>query len=221
MRARAVLAGCAARAILAACAAGVLMTGCSQWVEGVAVRAAGEPAFRLPGVVDVDEVLLDQAQIRSITGGGQDVTIIPSMDGTSPVDIEELAAAVPPDCRFIFDETAIFGPEIEDFRKTTFQNPPDGTLISQGAAAYRDSATARRSFDALSAAAAQCGDGSYGPLLVGEWTSDAESLQIRPGTCGRDYRLKSSVLVEVTFCGLPDSVSEIVMANIVGNIPGR
>lgn len=221
MRARAVLAGCAARAILAACAAGVLMTGCSQWVEGVAVRAAGEPAFRLPGVVDVDEVLLDQAQIRSITGGGQDVTIIPSMDGTSPVDIEELAAAVPPDCRFIFDETAIFGPEIEDFRKTTFQNPPDGTLISQGAAAYRDSATARRSFDALSAAAAQCGDGSYGPLLVGEWTSDSESLQIRPGTCGRDYRLKSSVLVEVTFCGLPDSVSEIVMANIVGNIPGR
>ncbi len=55
------------------------------------MRAAGEPAFRLPGIVDVDEVLLDQAQIRAITGGGQDVTIIPSMDGKSPVDIEELA----------------------------------------------------------------------------------------------------------------------------------
>ena len=74
-------------------------------------------------MVHVDEVLLDQAQIRAITGGGQNVTIIPSMDGKSPVDIEQLAAEVPADCRFVFAETATFGPDIEDFRKTTFQDP--------------------------------------------------------------------------------------------------
>lgn len=208
------------RAVLAGCAAAVLASGCSQWVGGQPLRAASEPAFTRPGVVKVDEVLLDQAQIRAITGGGQNVTIIPSMDGKSPVDIENLAAEVPADCRFVFAETATFGPDIEDFRKTTFQDPPDATLISQGAASYRDTATARRTFDALSAAAQRCGIGSYGALLIGEVESDAQSLRIRPGNCGRDYRLKGSVLVEVTFCGLPDSVSEIVMTNIVKRIPG-
>ena len=208
------------RAVLAGCAVAMLASGCSQSVEGLPVRAAGEPAFTRPGVVNVDEVLLDQAQIRAITGGGPNVTIIPSMDGKSPVDIENLAAEVPADCRFVFAETATFGPDIEDFRKTTFQDPPDATLISQGAAAYRDTATARRTFDALSAAAQRCGTGSYGALLIGDWKSDAQSLRIRPGNCGRDYRLKGSVLVEVTFCGLPDSVSEIVMTNIVKRIPG-
>jgi PknH-like extracellular domain len=210
-----------ARAALTCCAAAVLATGCTQWVGGLPLRAAGEPEFSPPGIVDVDRVLLDQSQIRAITGGGQDVTIIPSMDGKSPVDIEELADSVPPDCRFIFAETATFGPDIEDFRKTTFQDPPRGTLISEGAAAYRDAATARRSFDALSAAVAQCGNGSYGPLLIGEWAIETDSVHIRPGECGRDYRLKSSVLVEVTFCGLSDSVPDIVMTNIVNKIPGR
>jgi len=107
-----------------------------------------------------------------------------SMDGKSPVDIDELAQAVPPDCRFIFAETATFGPDIQDFRKTTFQNPPKGALISEGAAAYRDAATARRTFDALSAATTECGNGSYGPLLIGEWSTETDSLHIRPGTCG-------------------------------------
>jgi hypothetical protein len=30
----------------------------------------------------------------------------------------------------------------------------------------------------------------------------------------------SSTLLEVTFCGFPQSVSDIVMTNIVANIPG-
>lgn len=208
------------RAGLACCAAATLLTGCTQWVAGAPLRAAGEPPYRPAGVVDVDEVLLDQAQIRAITGGGQNVTIIPSMDGKSPVDIEQLAAEVPADCRFVFAETVTFGPDIEDFRKTTFQDPPDATLISQGAAAYRDTETARRTFDALSAAAQRCGTGSYGALLIGELKAEPQSLRIRPGNCGRDYRLKGSVLIEVTFCGLPDSVSEIVMTNIAKRIPG-
>ena len=29
-----------------------------------------------------------------------------------------------------------------------------------------------------------------------------------PNGCGRDYRLKSVVLVEVTFCAFPDSVPD-------------
>ena len=40
-----------------------------------------------------------------------------------------------------------------------------------------------------------------------------------PGGCGRDYRVLSVALVEVTFCGFPQSVSDIVMTNIVANIP--
>jgi hypothetical protein len=44
---------------------------------------------------------------------------------------------------------------------------------------------------------------------------------MRPGNgCGRDYRVKSVVLVEVTSCAFPDSVSDIVMTNILAKVPG-
>lgn len=208
------------RAAMTCCAAATLLAGCSQAVEGLPLRAAGEPPYQPAGIVDVDQVLLGRDQMRAITGTGQDLTIIPSMDGKSPVDIDDLARSVPPECRFVFAETATFGTVVEDFHKTSFQSPPRGALISEGAAAYRDPATARRVFDALSAAVARCADTSYGELLVGEVTAGRETVQTRPGACGRDYRVKGAVLVEVTFCAFPDSVPEIVMANILSRIPG-
>jgi hypothetical protein len=208
------------RAGLACCAVTTLLTGCAQWVvAGAPLRAAGEPPYQPPGVVDVDQVLLGQDQMRAITGTGQDLTIIPSMDGKSPVDVTDLADSVPPECRFVFAETSTFGTGFEDFHKTSFQSPPRSALISEGAAAYRDVASARRVFDALSATAARCADSSYGALLVGEVDAGAETVRTRPGSCGRDYRLKGAVLVEVTFCAFPESVSEIVMTNILSRIP--
>ena len=109
---------------------------------------------------------------------------------------------------------------MQEFHKTTFQDPPDGALISEGAAAYRDAATARRAFGALVATVGTCADGSAGQMFVGEWKADANSLHMRPGGCGRDYRVLSVALLEVTFCGFPQSVSDIVMTNIVANVPG-
>ena len=208
------------RAVVACCAAATLLTGCTQWVDGAPLRALSEPPYSPPGIVDVDQVMLSQAQIQAITGGGQDVTIIPSMDGKSMVDVEELAKAVPRDCRFIFAETDTFGTDVEDFHKTSFQYPPRRALISEGAAAYRDDATARQAFNTLSTAVHRCADGSMGAGLVGDVDGDMQSLSTRPGRCGRNYRLKASVLVEVTFCGFGDSVPEIVMTNILNKIPG-
>jgi len=208
------------RAGLCCAVVAVVVSGCTQWTAGAPLRALTEPPYQPAGVVDVDAVLLSQAQMQSITGGGTDLTIIPSMDGKVPVDIEDLASSVPAECRFVFAETAVFGTAVEDFHKTSFQNPPRAALISQGAAAYRDPADARRVFDALAQTVSQCADSSYGTLLVGEVTGDAQALSIRPGNCGRDYRLKGAVLVEVTFCAFPESVPEIVLANILSRIPG-
>lgn len=59
-----------------------------------------------------------------------------------------------------------------------------------------------------------------GAGLVGDVDGDADSLSTRLPRCGRDYRLKASVLVEVTFCTFPESVPEIVMTNILNKIPG-
>jgi len=59
----------------------------------------------------------------------------------------------------------------------------------------------------------------YGQF-VGEWTADANTLSMRsPGECGRDYRIKNVVLVEVSFCAFPDSVPGIVMTNIMDRVP--
>ncbi|MBB3606271.1 hypothetical protein FHT40_005960 [Mycolicibacterium sp. BK556] len=208
------------RAGLACCAMAVLLSGCTQWVDGSGLRALTEPPYSPPGIVDVDQVLLSPAQMQAITGGGQDLTIIPTMDGKFPIDIDQLAESVPQDCRFLFAETDTFGTDVEDFHKTSFQQPARRALISEGAAAYRDGATAQQAFNTLSTTVHRCEAGPMGSYLVGEVTADTESLHTRPGRCGRDYRVKGSVLVEVTFCTYPESVPEIVMANILNKVPG-
>jgi hypothetical protein len=206
----------AVRLLVLYCAA-LLAAACTRVVGGAAVPPFGaEPN---PSGVDVDRVLLDQSRMRAITGADEHLTIIPSMDGKSPVDVDTLAQTAPPQCRFVFEDTATFGPEIEQFHKTTFQYPPRGGLISEGAAAYRDANTARHAFDALVATVRDCANSSGG-AFVSPWIADERSLQTRPGDCGRDYEVKSVVLMEVTFCGFPKSVSTIVLTNIAANVPG-
>lgn len=203
------------------CAAVAITSGCTHLVDGHAMRA-------IPGIddeslspVDVETIMLDQSQMRAITGAGEDLTIIPTMDGKIPVDIDPLTAATPLQCQWIFAETQTFGSNVEEFHKTTFQHPPEGGLISEGAAAYRDAATARRAFESLVALVDGCSATPLGPIFVGEWAVGADTLQTRPASaCGRDYRVKSVVLVEVTACRFPDSVPEIVITNILANVPG-
>ena len=197
-------------------AVALLGTGCTQWTTGVAVRG---PDMADPTVLTADRVLLSQEQMQAITGAGADLTIIPGMNTTSPVDDDGLAATVPPECRFIFAETSIFGTDFTDFRKTVFQYPPRGALISEAAAVYPDPAVARGAFDRLAADFTACGNGSAGAIL-GHWSVAADRLSTRPRDCGRDYRLKSSALTEVVSCGLPASVAEIVGTNLAEHIPG-
>lgn len=200
------------------CAVVALVAACTRVVDGAAVAGSGANRRVVQGV-DVDTILLDQSRMRAITGAGDHLTIIPSMDGTSPVDIEALADTAPRECRFIYAETATFGRDLEAFHKTTFQDPPDGALISEGAAAYRDADTARRAFGTLVGTVGDCANGSSGQLYVGDWKADATSLHLRPGGCGRDYRILSVAMLEVTFCGFAQSVSDIVMTNISANMP--
>jgi hypothetical protein len=209
------MAGLTRRLLL--CSAVLLTAACTRVVGGTALPAFGAVPL---GVLDAATILLDQSRMRAITGAGDNLTIIPSMDGRYPVDIDQLAETAPRECRFIYAETATFGPEVAVFHKTTYQDPPDGALISEGAAAYRDADAARRAFDALVHTVGDCADTSVGWLFVSDWKADTDSLQMRPGGCGRNYRVLSVALLEVTFCGFPESVSDIVMTNIVANIPG-
>ncbi|MEO8814958.1 MAG: sensor domain-containing protein [Mycobacterium sp.] len=187
--------------------------------------AAELPSTQTPGQlppngIDVAMIILDQSRMRGITGAGEELTIIPSMDTSSPVDIEPLAATVPPECRFAYAETAIFGSAMIQFHKTTFQYPPKGALISEGAAAYPDEDAARGAFNALVAMVTDCADNSAGPMMAAEWGADADSLRIRAGRCGSDYRITSAVLLEVTFYGFPESVSGLVITNLAAAVPG-
>ena len=203
------------RALLA-CAVVLLATACGRVVSGSPAAEFGVT----PSGFNLARVLLDQPRMQAITGGGEYLTIIPSMDATSPVDIETLAQTAPPQCRFVYAETATFGPDIEAFHKTTYQDPPRGGIISEGVAAYHDNDAAQRAFGALVTTVHNCADSSSGTGLVGMWNADGRSLQTRPGDCGRNYLLKSVVLIEVTYCGFPDSVSTIVISNVAANVPG-
>lgn len=196
------------------------VTACSQTLTGTAVRSAPEVDEHSRSPVDVDTVLLARDRLQAITGAGQDLTPIPGMDGKRPVDVTGLADAAPPPCRWYFAETETFGTEVEEFHKTTYQDPPASAQLSQGAAGYRDPATARRAFDALAALVDRCAATAAGPVYVGEWTADDDAITTRTARCGRDYRLKSVVLAEVTWCGYPDSVPDIVLTNMLARVPG-
>jgi hypothetical protein len=211
----------AGRQAVMCCAAVLLAAGCSQVVGGHALRAAPGVDDESLSPVDVETLMLDQSQMRAITGAGDDLTIVPSMDGKVPVDIDQLAKTTPPQCKWIFEETQTFGPDVEEFHKTTFQNPPRGGLISEGAAAYRDPATARRAFDGLVTLVDGCASTTLGPMFVGDWSATPDSLQTRPGNgCGRDYRVKNVVLAEVTSCAFSGSVPDLVMTNLLARVPG-
>lgn len=195
-----------------------MLLGCTRLVGGAALPPDAPP---LPdGTVDVGQIMLDTSRMRGITGSGEELTIIPTMDSTAPVDIDELAATVAPPCRFVFAETAVFGGEHTQFHKITYQYPPKGALISEGAAAYPDPESARRALDAVVATVAECADSPTGPGLVGEWTADEQSLHTRPGNCGRAYLLKSVVLFEVTHCGFSESIADLVLTNMAAEVPG-
>src|SRR5690242_20744979 len=68
------------------CGAALLMAACTRVVGGTAVPAFGEAHRGVQGV-NVDTILLDQPRMQAITGAGQHLTVIPTMDDTSPVDI--------------------------------------------------------------------------------------------------------------------------------------
>ena len=207
--------------LAAICAAAMLAAGCAQMVEGTALRTAPGVDDESRSPIDVEAVMLDQAQMRAITGAGENLTIVPSMDGKIPVDVSDLMNGTPQECQWYFAETQTFGAEVEEFHKTTFQNPPDGGLISEGAAAYLDPDSARRAFADLVGRVYDCGSTELGSTFIGEWTADANTLRMRSsGTCGRDYRVKNVVLAEVSFCSFPDSVPDIVMTNIMDKVPG-
>ncbi|MBB2991510.1 hypothetical protein FHR72_002995 [Mycolicibacterium iranicum] len=204
----------------ALCAAAIVAAGCTQTVEGTAVRP-------IPGIdddsrspVDVDTVLLGRAQMQAITGAGEDLTPIPGTDSKFPVDIDFLMRTVPPQCEWLYAETQVFGADVEEFHKSMYQNPPGGGLISQAAAGYRDSETAQQVFASMVGQIQGCGATDSGRAMVGEVTATTDAVQTRPGGCGRDYRVKSAVMVEITFCAFPDSVPDIVMTNILANVPG-
>jgi hypothetical protein len=208
-----------ARVVL--CTAVFLLAGCTQTITGTAVRTPPSIDEDSLSPIDVETLILGQTRMRAITGAGEDLSIVPSMDGKFPVDIDALADTVPTECRWVFAETQTFGDTVEEFHKTTFQNPPDGGLISEGVAGYRDPPTARAAFTGLVGRVESCASTASGWMLVGDWSASAETLQTRPYSgCGRDYRQRSVVLVEVTSCGFSESVPELIITNILGNLPG-
>lgn len=200
--------------------AALATAGCTTVVTG---RPVPDPNENLFGAAPFSaaELLLGVDRIRAITGGDESLNVIPTMDTEYPVDIEPLVETAPPECALVFAETEVFGRDYAAFHKTTYQYPPESGLISEAAAVYSDSDAAAAAFRTLSAHVYTCGATDYGATYLGEPTDGENTLRTRPaGDCGRDYRLESSALIEVTFCGFPDSVPEIVIANIVANVPG-
>jgi PknH-like extracellular domain len=172
------------------------------------------------GGMDVDELLLTTPEMRDLTGAGPELNGVPGMDSKQTVDDELLVDTAPPECQFVFRESRIFGPDVKQFHKTSFQTPPKQALLSEAAAAYVDADTALRAFSNITDLVKACGATSSGDAFVYDWTADAQTVHAEGlGDCGRIYRLQSTVLIEVTYCGystrvIPDLVAVRIAARV-------
>lgn len=70
------------------CGATLLIAACTRVVGGTASATFGGDR---QGMLDVATILLDQSRMQAITGSGDDLTIIPTMDTTYPVDVDDFA----------------------------------------------------------------------------------------------------------------------------------
>ena len=112
--------------LLAVALAAVPVAACTQTVSGTALRTAPTIDEDSRSPVDVDTVLLDRAELQAITGAGENLTAIPGMQSKTPVDIDLMLDSVPQQCQWVFAETQVFGPDIEEFTKSTYQSPRRG-----------------------------------------------------------------------------------------------
>jgi len=203
---------------LAVAAVIAIAGGCTHVVGGLALMRPDEGPY-LNGM-DVDELLLTTPELRDLTGAGLDLNGVPGMDSKQTVDDELLVGAAPPECQFVFRESAIFGPDVKQFHKTSFQTPPKQALLSEAAAAYVDAGTARHVFDNVAGLVKSCGDTSS--AYVYDWTADAQTVRAESlGDCGRIYRLESTVLIEVTYCGYSQVVPNLVATRIASRVGTR
>jgi hypothetical protein len=195
-----------------------LAGGCTHVVGGTALMPPAEGPY-LNGM-DVDELLLTTPELRDLTGAGPDLNGVPGMDSKQTVDDDLLVDSAPPECQFVFRESAVFGPDLKQFHKTSFQTPPKHALLSEAAAAYLDVDTAQHAFDNITDLVKACGATSSGYGYVSDWTADQQTLRSEGlGGCGRIYRLQSTVLIEVTYCGyssgvVPDLVATRIAAKV-------
>lgn len=205
-------------AVLLSCLAAItLASGCARVVGGLASMPPTESRY-LKGM-DVDDLLLTTPEMRDLTGAGLDLTEVPGMDSIQTVDNDLFVDSAPPECRFVFLESLIFGPDVKQFHKTSFQTPPKRELLSEAAAAYVDADTARRAFDNVTNLIKACGDGNSGYAYVYEWTADPQTVHAESiGDCGRMYRLAATVLIEVTYCGYTQVVPDLVATRIASRV---
>ena len=204
---------------LLACLAVTLASGCTQVVDGT----ASSPPTGRPYIngINVDNLLLTTEELRDITGAGLDLSDVPGMDSTQPVDDELLVDHAPPECQFVFRETQTFRGVVQ-FHKTSFQTPPKSALLSEAAAAYDNADAARGAFTRVGDLITACGERTSGATYVATWTADADAVRAESaGDCGRIYRLAKTVLVEVTYCGYSHVVPDLVATRIASRVTPR
>jgi hypothetical protein len=206
--------------LLCCLAAAALAGGCARVVGGIAAMPPTEGPY-LHGM-DVDDLLLTTPEMRDLTGAGPDLNGVPGMDSKYTVDDELLIGAAPPECQFVFLESMVFGPDVKQFHKTSFQTPPKSALLSEAAAAYIDAPTARRAFDNVANLVKACGEIPSGASYVYDWTADGQTLRADGlGDCGRVYRVEATVLIEVTYCGYSHVVPDLVATRIAARVGAR
>jgi hypothetical protein len=191
---------------LIACCVAASISACAD--RTAPVKAGPET----PSAIAADSLLVSLDDVRQISGSNE-LTSYAKGDLHQPGHHDSDA---PAPCRVAYDQETLFGNGLAQFRSMTYSavtspvpgGPNKALAITQAVGVYPDGATARTTYDRLVAALPECSalHAKYYEFTVASPDSTTTGLDFPERQQSKFmYRVKSSVLIEVTVQGFAQS----------------
>ena len=207
--------------LLSCLAAATLAGGCAHVVGGIAAMPPTEGPY-LHGM-DVDDLLLTTPEMRDLTGAGLDLNGIPGMDSKYTVDDELLVEAAPPECQFVFLESMVFGPDVQAVPQDQLSDTAEVRAAVRGRGRLRR--RPHRAPRVRQRRRSREGVRGHPVGLLVRVRLDRRRSDIA-GRGPRRLRAhlpasRTTVLIEVTYCGYSHVVPDLVATRIAARVGAR
>ncbi|WP_083016020.1 sensor domain-containing protein [Mycobacteroides saopaulense] len=184
--------------------------------------ACADSKVAAPKTVSADSLVVSTEDVESISnfrGFTQDGFVKKEQPAT-------LDPNAPDVCKIIFDQTAVFGGGLKDFRSVVYSGTAGGYIksinqITQSVGVYSDAEAARSAFDRLMPDMVKCSEAHIKNYEFTLTRPDSSTIFLDSKYWKAAYRAKSTVLATTSTVGFqhPELVTQGVLDAITDNVP--